>query len=56
MQTAEINGFAIDKLNQHGLEEGNKQGMCPLCSHTRKPKNQKKLISGTGVRGTTGGY
>ena len=41
MQTAEINGFAIDKFNQHGLEEGKKQGMCPLCSHTRKPKNQK---------------
>ena len=41
MQTTEINGFAIDEFNQHGLEEGNKQGVCPLCSHNRKPKNQK---------------
>ena len=41
MQTTEINGFAIDTFNQHGLEEGSKQGTCPLCSHTRKPKNQK---------------
>jgi twinkle protein len=37
----EINGFAIDTFNQHGLEVGKKQGTCPLCSHTRKPKNQK---------------
>ena len=37
----EINGFAIDKFNQHGLESGKKQGVCPLCSHDRKPKNQK---------------
>ena len=41
MQTTEINGFAIDAFNQHGLEEGKKQGICPLCSHNRKPKNQK---------------
>ena len=41
MQTAEINGFLIDEFNQHKLEEGKKQGICPLCSHTRKPKNQK---------------
>ena len=41
MQTTEINGFLIDKFNQHKLEEGKKQGICPLCSHTRKPKNQK---------------
>ena len=41
MQTTEINGFAIDTFNQHGLEEGKKQGICPLCSHNRKPKNQK---------------
>ena len=37
----EINGFAIDKFNQHHLEVGKKQGTCPLCSHDRKPKNQK---------------
>ena len=41
MQTTEINGFLIDNFNQHNLETGNKQGICPLCSHTRKPKNQK---------------
>ena len=41
MQTTEINGFAIENFNQHGLEEGKKQGTCPLCSHNRKPKNQK---------------
>ncbi len=41
MQTTEINGFLIDEFNQYRLEEGKKQGICPLCSHTRKPKNQK---------------
>ena len=41
MRTTEINGFLIDEFNQHKLEEGKKQGICPLCSHTRKPKNQK---------------
>ena len=41
MQTTEINGFAIEDFNVHGLEEGKKQGTCPVCSHDRKPKNQK---------------
>ena len=41
MQETEINGFAIDKFNQHGLEEGKKQGVCPVCSDTRKPANKK---------------
>ena len=41
MQTTEINGFVIDEFNIHKLETGKKQGTCPLCSHTRKPKNQK---------------
>jgi len=41
MQTTEINGFLIDEFNQHKLEEGKKQGICPICSHDRKPKNQK---------------
>ena len=41
MQTTEINGFAIDTFNQYGLKEGASQGICPMCSHTRKPKNQK---------------
>ena len=35
MQTTEINGFEIDKFNQHSLEEGKSQGICPLCSHDR---------------------
>ena len=41
MSVEEINGFVIDKFNQHSLKEGATQGICPLCSHTRKPKNQK---------------
>ena len=41
MNREEINGFVIDTFNQHGLKEGATQGTCPLCSHTRKPKNQK---------------
>ena len=41
MQTAEINGFLIDKFNQHSLKEGATQGTCPLCSSDRQPKNQK---------------
>ena len=41
MQEVEINGFAIDEFNVHKLEEGKKQGICPVCSHNRKPKNQK---------------
>ena len=41
MQTIEINGFLIDEFNQHKLDEGKKQGTCPLCSSDRQPKNQK---------------
>ncbi len=41
MQTTEINGFTIDQFNQYGLESGKSQGTCPLCSHSRKPKNKK---------------
>jgi twinkle protein len=37
----EINGFLIDKYNQYDLKDGATQGICPLCSHNRKPKNQK---------------
>ncbi len=40
MQIQEINGFVIDKYNQYGLEEKT-QGICPLCSSDRKPKNRK---------------
>ena len=45
MNREEINGFVIDVFNQHGLKEGATQGTCPLCSHTRKPKNQKAQCS-----------
>jgi len=38
----EINGFEIEDFNVHKLEVGRKQGICPLCSHTRKPKNKKQ--------------
>ncbi len=41
MQTTEINGFLIDQFNQYKLEEGKSQGICPLCSPDRKPKNEK---------------
>ena len=41
VQDKEINGFAIDNFNQHGLEVGKTQGICPTCSHTRKPENKK---------------
>jgi len=41
MRIDEINGFLIDKYNQYDLKDGATQGTCPLCSHTRKPKNQK---------------
>ena len=41
VETTEINGFLIDTFNQHSLEEGKTQGICPLCSPDRKPKNEK---------------
>ena len=41
MQETEINGFAIEDFNVHKLEEDKKQGICPVCSPDRKPKNQK---------------
>jgi twinkle protein len=37
----EINGFSIDNFNQYDLEVGKTQGVCPNCSHNRKPKNRK---------------
>jgi twinkle protein len=40
MSADEINGFLIDKFNQHSLKEGAAQGICPLCSSDRQPKNQ----------------
>jgi len=41
MNTSEINGFEIETFNQYDLQVGKREGICPLCSHTRKPKNQK---------------
>ena len=41
IQNTEINGFLIDNFNQYSLKPGSTQGICPLCSHTRQPKNQK---------------
>jgi twinkle protein len=42
VEDKEINGFLIDRFNQHGLDVGKTQGTCPLCSSTRRPENQKK--------------
>ena len=42
VEDKEINGFLIDRFNQHGLDVGKTQGTCPLCSSTRKPENKKK--------------
>ena len=41
VNNTEINGFLIDTFNKYGLEEGKTQGICPLCSLDRKPKNEK---------------
>ena len=41
VNNTEINGFLIDQFNQHNLKVGATQGICPLCSSDRKPKNQK---------------
>ena len=41
MNTTEINGFEIETFNQYDLETGKKEGICPLCSHDRKPENRK---------------
>ena len=41
VNNTEINGFLIDQFNQHDLKVGATQGICPLCSHTRKPANRK---------------
>ena len=41
VNSTEINGFLIDQFNQHNLDVGKAQGICPLCSSDRQPKNQK---------------
>ena len=42
VENTEINGFVIDKFNQHGLEVGKTQGVCPWSAECRKPENRKK--------------
>ena len=41
VNSTEINGFLIDKFNQHDLEVGKTQGICPLCSADRKSEHKK---------------
>lgn len=36
-----INGFEIDKYNQHGFKDRQKQDVCPFCSQDRKKKTDK---------------
>ena len=42
VNNSEINGFLIDQFNQYDLKVGKTQGICPLCSHDRKPENKKQ--------------
>ena len=52
VEDKEINGFLIESFNQHGLEVGKTQGICPLCSSSRKPENRKaKCVSYDWERG-----
>ena len=41
VSTTEINGFEIDVFNQYDLKVGAPVSTCPICSHTRKKKNDK---------------
>ena len=45
VEDKEINGFLIENFNQHDLEVGKSQGICPLCSSSRKPENKKAKCS-----------
>jgi twinkle protein len=42
VNNTEINGFLIDTFNQYDLKVAKTQGICPLCSHNRKPENKKQ--------------
>jgi len=42
INNTEINGYMIDNFNQYDLEVGKVQGICPICSHDRKPENKKQ--------------
>lgn len=37
----EINGFEIEKYNQHGFKDRSKNDVCPFCSADRKKKTDK---------------
>ena len=41
MNTTEIHGYAIETFNQYDVAVGKKEGICPVCSHDRKPENRK---------------
>ena len=41
VNNTEINGFLIDQFNQHNLDVGKTQGICPLCSSDRQPEKSK---------------
>jgi len=45
VEEIEINGFQIENFNQHGLEAGKTQGICPLCSSSRKPENMVSVLA-----------
>jgi twinkle protein len=45
IEQTEINGFLIDEFNQYKLDVGKKEGICPICSHDRKPENKKSKCS-----------
>jgi twinkle protein len=45
VEQTEINGFLIENFNQHRLDVGKTQGICPLCSTDRKPENKKAKCS-----------
>jgi len=45
VENTEINGFLIDQFNQHSLKVGSTQGICPLCSSSRKPEHKKAKCS-----------
>jgi len=45
VEKTEINGFLIDQFNQHSLKVGSTQGICPLCSSSRKPEHKKAKCS-----------
>jgi hypothetical protein len=57
VEQTEINGFQIENFNQHGLDVGKAQGICPLCSTDRKPENKKaicKILNPNPVGGSFG--